>query len=484
METRVRDTKKILAVCSLFAWISLLIAVIVLFNAQWQQIYYWDYQPWLWGLPAGFYIVIGVAIAFIITFVMFAPTWWKWFHSKYVRGFWNWFSVLAFIIMLAGATTVFSFASTYFPTSYYNDGPYLTWATGQDPTNSITVCWHSALYGGSEVMYGTEPNNLSFHATSSDFGLIHRVPLSHLQPNTTYYYQVWVFPIKQFTTAPKGNFTYTFCAWSDPRTNDGGFNDPEILNDQPNLPLIMSQQLAANGTNMAFSICCGDIVDFGVDYASWRLWLDDISSNDFACNHSNAITVGNHERHEDPTGRNMAAYYPYTQDAQNAFYYSFTYGNTHFVMLDPLNPLYNGTANNWWAMTPTEESWLKADLQAHMNDTFRVICVHPSAFYEHQPSDQPTTNPIDGGLDGNIYNTLVPITQEYNVSVVFSGHMHHYEVDHVNSTLFMDIGIGGNTDFGMSNSGYVQVTVNATAMLIKSRYTNGMWFDSHLISAK
>jgi hypothetical protein len=206
--------------------------------------------------------------------------------------------------------------------------------------------------------------------------------------------------------------------------------------------------------------------------------LSDISSNDFASNHSNEIAVGNHERHEDPTGRNMANYYPYTQDAQNAFYYSFTYGNTHFVMLDPLNPLYGTTSDSWWAMTPTEELWLKSDLQAHINDTFRVICVHPSAYEDGQPSYL-----IDGGFDGDIFNKLVPITAEYNVSVVFSGHNHIYEVDQPNNTLFMTIGFGGNTMHDLNNSGYVQVSVNATSMLIQSRYTNGTWFDSHIISA-
>ena len=308
----------------------------------------------------------------------------------------------------------------------------------------------------------------------SFWGQNHNVSISNLQVNTTYYYQVGVFPTKQFTTAPEGTFNYTVDIWADPRTNDGGINDPEIVNDQPNLPLHMMTDAINSGTKLAFDLFCGDEVDFGVDYASWHLWLNDISTLDFASNRTVEVAIGNHEYHEDPTGRNFHNFWPYAEDAEHAFYYSFNYGNVHYDMIDPLNPLYNGTENNWWEMTPTEQTWLENDLAANQNATFRIICVHPTAYDEGLPT-------TGDDFDGDIYQVLTPIALQYHVNVVFSGHIHDYEVDNFNGTLWMRLGIGGNTDWGMNDSGYVQMAVSANQLMLRSIYTNGQQFDTNVV---
>jgi hypothetical protein len=326
------------------------------------------------------------------------------------------------------------------------------------------------------VQYGTAINNLTLQTSNTDWGQNHKVSLSNLQANTTYYYQVGIFPVKQFQTAPHGIFNYSVDIWADPRTNEGGIDDPNTLNDQPNLPLMMANDSKTFGTPIAFALFCGDEVDEAPDLSSWRLWLYDITTMDFASNRSIEIAPGNHERHQDAPGTNFRNFWPYQQDNQSAFYYSFDYGNVHYTMLDPLNPLYDGNGGDWWAMTTQEQNWLANDLQTHQNETFRVVCVHPSAY----DNGLPTSN---DGFDGDIYDKLAPLAAEYHVNVVFSGHIHHYEVDDKNGTLWMTIGIGGNTNRNLTNSGYVRMDVSATQLNLFSRYTNGTWFDYNQILA-
>ena len=122
-------------------------------------------------------------------------------------------------------------------------------------------------------------------------------------------------------------------------------------------------------------------------------------------------------------------------------------------------------------MAPTEQNWLENDLAANQNATFRIICVHPTAYDEGLPT-------TGDDFDGNIYQVLTPIALQYHVNVVFSGHIHDYEVDNFNGTLWMRLGIGGNTDWGMNNSGYVQMAVSANQLILRSISTRT---DNNLI---
>src|SRR5271157_4437024 len=229
----VHRRKRIAAIMSLFSWIVLALGIGVLFWAQWQQIYYWDYTPFLWGLQAGFYIVVGTIGAFIVSLLLFGRVWWHWYLDVPVRRFSTAFTGLALILMMGGSCVAWVYAGRGIANTFYDAGPYLTWSTNQDPTNSITICWYSAVDAASIVHYGTALDALTLQANNTEWGQNHKVAVTDLQPDTTYYYQVGVFPLKQFQTAPQGTFNYTVDVWADPRTNEGGIDDPNIMNDQP-----------------------------------------------------------------------------------------------------------------------------------------------------------------------------------------------------------------------------------------------------------
>ncbi|MBM2850626.1 MAG: hypothetical protein HW418_3568, partial [Anaerolineales bacterium] len=96
--------------------------------------------------------------------------------------------------------------------------------------------------------------------------------------------------------------------------------------------------------------------------------------------------------------------------SQNELYYSFDYGNAHFVVL-----------NNYFSMNSvgsTQYNWLAADLAAS-NQFWKFVFFHEPAYASdslQQPRDSTKT-----------VQNLVPLFEQYGVDMVFSGHWHYYE---------------------------------------------------------
>ena len=104
-----------------------------------------------------------------------------------------------------------------------------------------------------------------------------------------------------------------------------------------------------------------------------------------------------------------------------AHYYSYDYGNIHFIMLDSYgidggNHLYDDTANGQQAL------WLKADLAANAGKhKWTIACMH------HPPYTHGSHN-SDAEQDlAAIRKKITPILERYGVDVVLAGHSHVYE---------------------------------------------------------
>jgi len=55
--------------------------------------------------------------------------------------------------------------------------------------SSATIAWSTNVQAGTKVLYGTDPNRLTWTASAPWGGYTHRVYLKNLQPDTTYYFQ-------------------------------------------------------------------------------------------------------------------------------------------------------------------------------------------------------------------------------------------------------------------------------------------------------
>ena len=86
--------------------------------------------------------------------------------------------VLAVVMALSSGSSAQAVAITY--------GPVIENVT----SNSATIAWSTNQGADSRVWYGTEKGNLTQIAEAPSSGTTHRVPLTNLQPNTAYYFQV------------------------------------------------------------------------------------------------------------------------------------------------------------------------------------------------------------------------------------------------------------------------------------------------------
>ncbi|NMC04884.1 MAG: metallophosphoesterase family protein [Candidatus Lokiarchaeota archaeon] len=350
------------------------------------------------------------------------------------------------VLAISAGSVMGYFAQSTIPTWYYDAGPYLMWSNGQDPTTGITVCWHSAASTAGSVRYGTAPDLLANIASKYEATQFHHVRIDGLTPNTTYFYRVDASPfgIKQFTTAPRDNASFSIVVWSDPRQNDPF---PVPLS-RPNLPAIMASQVRAAGKYLAFSICTGDTTARGVDFETWKLYLNDISTSDFASNASHVVAMGNHERHDDTGGINLHKFYPYDSTT-----FTFTWGQLHCIVIDPWN-----ASNPYWGDIPAATySWLQEELARHASSTFKAVFVHP-----------PPLNGAGSFLDGPAAQ-ITRLCNDFNVTAVFSGHYHSYWRVLVNGTTYITNGLGGNANNGnLSDVRYCRVDITSTGMEIST----------------
>jgi acid phosphatase type 7 len=94
-------------------------------------------------------------------------------------------------------------------------------------------------------------------------------------------------------------------------------------------------------------------------------------------------------------------------------YYSFDWGNVHFVVLDSNAPLVNSIAGTDQMLT-----WLASDLSS-TRQFWRVVMYHHPGYATGVHQDEPPA--------GQVRQYIVPILEQYGVQLVFNGHEHTYQ---------------------------------------------------------
>ena len=129
---------------------------------------------------------------------------------------------------------------------------------------------------------------------------------------------------------------------------------------------------------------------------------------------------GNHEYKTSSAQPYLDVYYLFEQalkDTDQERYYSFDYGDVHFVSIDSNDPMTVALLDELvgGSKTDTIADWLRDDL-ASSDATWKI------AYFHHPPfssSERSPNIPLRLGL--------LPILEEGGVDVVLCGHDHHYE---------------------------------------------------------
>jgi hypothetical protein len=292
--------------------------------------------------------------------------------------------------------------------------PYL----GETTPTSVVISWATSSAGASQVRYSLDQsygNVVAAINSTYNSKAWHSATITCLTANTTYYYKVYTggydltpWPEITFTTAPASPAgRFTFVALGDSRPGDASSE-----------PSQGARGVAAEMERHSFDLALhtGDIVYRGGicsgSDSSWNqyirayfnLYRESLGHTPFY------PSIGNHE-----LGGGDCSYQAYTNVyslPQNApagreeEYYSFDWGNAHFVALD---------VNQNYRAGSIQYNWLVNDLQTS-TQPWKFVFFHYPAYSSGSHSS--TTE---------VQTQLVPIFETYGVDVVFNGHDHDYE---------------------------------------------------------
>ncbi|HSC39271.1 MAG TPA: metallophosphoesterase family protein, partial [Chitinophagaceae bacterium] len=308
-------------------------------------------------------------------------------------------------------------------------GPLLQMLNG----DAVSIKWRTNGNASSRVKYGTDPNRLTGVVVSNTAVTDHELRIAGLQPDTKYYYAFGSATSilegsyrNSFTTAPPVTTTrkIRIGVFGDPGTGNAvqrAVRDGYLHLDKggsPDLALLLGDNAYPGGTD-----------------DQHQLNLFNIYDNTIFANHPVFSVPGNHEYDNDPKGveglrgTHEIPYYDIFSlptDAEcggtpsgTEHYYSFDYGNIHFIMLDSYG--YDGNKLLYDSTGP-QGLWLKADLAAWSGKRkWIIVCLH------HPPYTHGTHDSEKEGDLIAIRQHVTPILERYNVDVVLAGHSHVYE---------------------------------------------------------
>lgn len=208
------------------------------------------------------------------------------------------------------------------------------------------------------------------------------------------------FDLRRDRASDRSDFTFAQITDTHVANPDG----PQAPQDgDGNSPAKLAQQLdeiAALPTRPAFILATGDLSNNGSD-SDWEAYLKGSADSKLPI----WPVTGNHD-HGGGDASGVGNYRAFL----GPDWYSFDYGNTHFIQLE----------NNGGFSDPVQLAWLKQDLK--LNGTGKHIVVNT-----HEPLDTPDP----GGSTSQITSVLDAL-KGYDVKAVFNGHMHtNFTDEHV-----------------------------------------------------
>jgi predicted phosphodiesterase len=294
--------------------------------------------------------------------------------------------------------------------------PYL----GNITTSSAVISWamDTVSAGTGQVTYSqdqTYGNLVGATSQTIDGRVWYSAQITGLTANTTYYYKILnnaiditPWPTITFSTSPDLSMThFDFSVIGDNQPDSAGATPyPATLA----IAALMKQQnpnLVIHTGDMIFDgfLCTGNLSAYSQYVRNYfNVYQAMLGYTSFF------TAIGNHEVQTGGCG--LQAYkdvYSLPGNAPNDHteeYYSFNWGNVHFVALDSNTDIKYDT---------TQRNWLTSDLQ-NTYQPWKIVFLHV-----------PSYSSGESGSDPDVQAYLVPIFETYGVNVVFNGHDHDYE---------------------------------------------------------
>lgn len=304
-------------------------------------------------------------------------------------------------------------------------GPYLNMVT----PNGIVIKWRTTTASDSKVFYGTSLSSVTNTAIDPTLTTNHEIQITGLTPSTVYYYAI--ASSGSTLTAPSSTVYYktspitgsigTYKFWVIGDAGTGNSNTPAVRNGFLNY---------TSNAHIDGWLWLGDnAYDNGWD----SQYQSNIFTNNMYENELKRIVVwpapGNHEYDNYTINPFAASTYPYFDiftlpssgqaggvASGTEKYYSYNYGNIHFIVLDSYSV---GRGS-----TDPMAIWLTNDLAANTLPWTIAYFHHPP--YTKGSHNSDNSNFLDGELP-EIRQNIIPILENGGVDLVLNGHSHCYE---------------------------------------------------------
>lgn len=302
-----------------------------------------------------------------------------------------------------------------------NEAMHIRQIIAADNAKARTIMWQSeAAENGAFVEYRVKGKEqiISAPATNEPFTddkittYLHTVTLSNLTPDTKYEYRVgygdkrseW----QDFATAGQGSFKAII--FPDSQSND--YRGWEKL----------AQAAGKANQDAAFFVNMGDLVDNGEDHTQWRAWFDSLRG--IIDKIPVAPLLGNHETYDLNWKVRMPTAYLNlfslpangSQERKNQ-YYSYDYGDAHFVVL---NTQMAEMEQFQPGLLAEQTEWFKNDI-AKTDKKWKVVLMHKDVLtyaFKNRTDRQ-------AGIS-DIGQAFMPLFDQYGVDVVLTAHLHTY----------------------------------------------------------
>ncbi|HMU11596.1 MAG TPA: Ig-like domain-containing protein [Ferruginibacter sp.] len=303
-------------------------------------------------------------------------------------------------------------------------GPYMNSAL----QSGIVIRWRTDVATNSKVSYGTAAGSLTQSAIDNTVTTEHVITLTGLTTNTLYYYSIG--STTQTLQGDANNYFKTMpVAGSTQKIRVLAMGD--MGNNSTNQVNVRNAWQAFNGTNYtnAWLLMGDNAYNSGTD-TEYQTSFFNIYQGSLTKNHVLWPSPGNHD-YANSAARQADHVIPYydmftlpsagqaggTASGTEAFY-SYNYGNVHFVALDS----YGWEAGNTrlYDTLGPQAVWLKQDLAAN-NLPWTVV------YFHHPPYTKGSHNSDTEAELISMRQNIVRILERYKVDLVLNGHSHCYE---------------------------------------------------------
>ena len=294
-------------------------------------------------------------------------------------------------------------------------GPYLQTGT---PT-SVMVRWRTDAPSDSRVSYGESPQGLAFSTTELTLTTEHIIKLSNLTPNTKYYYSVGTSSQATLAGGDDSHYFVTAPTAAKPTRiwvlGDAGTytDDQRRVRDayakftgtrHTDLWLMLGDNAYVEGKDEEYQKAVFDL--YPTFLRQSVLWPT-IGNHDTAGSISPPEDLPYYQMFTLPRNAEAGGLASGTED-----YYSFDYGNIHFVCLDSMTSEVHPNSPML--------KWLTSDLAANTKQWL-------IAYWHHPPYTKGSHDSDAESVEIAMREHALPILESYGVDLVLTGHSHSYE---------------------------------------------------------